>query len=192
MRRKIETTGAPATPEAPRTSAAERTLGMFADEPAKREEAIKSVQNDALDRVIARREEAKKDVAAFSAAIGADAAKAFEGARPGIGPGFFGGESASPRSPKPDPPPEPSESRCSPRDHAGDEVTVELGEEMYGKPGAYSIYKTPAVSGKTRVRPGETRPEALARLAAELREFQDAQREISKARFLSHLEKAFT
>lgn len=80
---------------------------------------------------------------------------------------------------------------ASPEFIPGDEISVTIGEELYGKPGSFSSYRVGPLGGTTRVQPGETRADAYRRLRADLAAMLVEEREARRAEFLAGLQKAF-
>lgn len=68
----------------------------------------------------------------------------------------------------------------------GEEIDATRGEDMYGKPGSFSSFRVGPFSGKTRVRPGETRVTAGQRLRAEFAQLAAEEYAIRLPEFLAN------
>jgi hypothetical protein len=77
-------------------------------------------------------------------------------------------------------------------DDEGDEIEVTHPEEMYGLKGTFSSYRVGPFTAKTRIRPGETRPQAIRRVLDELEKVAAEERPRARDAFLKHFEVAFT
>jgi hypothetical protein len=73
----------------------------------------------------------------------------------------------------------------------GEEVDVTWPEEIYGKPGSFSSYRVGPFNSKSRVRAGETRPQAMRRVLDELAQVAAYARTEAKREFLGHFKVAF-
>lgn len=73
----------------------------------------------------------------------------------------------------------------------GLEIDACWAEEMYGKQGSFSSYRVGPFRTKDRVRPGETRAAAFARVMAELEVVAKAERIRARDAFVAHFPVAF-
>ncbi len=76
-------------------------------------------------------------------------------------------------------------------DDRDDLVEVTLGEEMYGKPGSFSSYRVGPFRAQGKVRPGETRVEAMKRLSGDLETVMALARDKARTEFCKHFAVAF-
>ncbi len=147
------------------------------------EQAIRDKQNAALELAKAR--------LAASAAPPPSSPAAMSDA---LGAGFFGPGAVIAKDPIPEPPrPVPSLSLPAlpgvDDPEVGQEVEGTRGEEMYGKPGTFSSYRVGPFTGRTRIRPGETRVLALCRLLKEFAEVAKVERDLRHDECISHFAK---
>jgi hypothetical protein len=147
---------------------------------ADREAEIKKVQDDALARAKAAKEQ---EIDVEREAIQAEGS---------LDPGsFFGAETKLPPPPpvvnivNQGPTSAPTDAELA-SGQEGSEVHVTKGEEMYGKTGTFSSYRVGPFSLTAKVGPGQTRLGVFRQLRQELEVMADEAREEAKKKFLAH------
>jgi hypothetical protein len=150
-------------------------------ETSARELEIRKAQDEALEKTKARLMAAAADVRSVAAADDADDEKA-----KALGLGFFGPKDDALSRVIARKDAEKSLTEASGGADEDEPVTATHGEEMYGKTGTFSSYRVGPFTSSTKVRRGESRGSAYARLLGELRDVAKVEREKAHADWAAH------